>query len=75
MRSSPRQQFLTLIGGLFTAAGFLAWAHLAWSAISNLDEVTPRSSEGGRLMFWALAGTILMVIGMVILNGAEDAAE
>ena len=56
-------------------AGVLAWIRLAWEAISGLDGVTPQSDEGGRLMVWALAGTVLMVVGVLILHVAADAPE
>lgn len=66
---------LRLLGGLCAAAGLLAWIGVAWEAISDLDGVTPQSDKGGRLMVWALTGTVLMIVGMVLLHVAADAAE
>lgn len=75
MRSSPWRLFLSLIGGLCAAAGLLAWIGVAWKAISDLDGVTPQSDEGEHLMVWALTGTVLMILGMVILHFVQHAAE
>ena len=75
MRSSAGHHLLRLLGVLCSTAGFLAWVGLAWKAISDLDDVTPESDEGGRLMVWALSGTLLMILGMVLLHLAQDVAE
>ena len=75
MRSSTGHLFLRLLGGLCAAAGFLAWIGLLWRASSDLDGVTPQSDEGGRLMVWALVGTVLMICGAIVLHLAQDAAE
>ncbi len=75
MRSSAGQHFLRLVGGLLTAAGLFAWIGLIWTAFSDFDSVTPQSDEGGRLMRRALTGTLLMILGMVILHLGQDADE
>jgi uncharacterized membrane protein YidH (DUF202 family) len=75
MRSSPGQHFLILIGGLVAMAGLLAWIGVAWRAIADLDSVTPEGAEGGRLMLWALTGTVLMILGMIILHFAQNKAD
>lgn len=75
MRLSPGHYFLRLLAGLFAAAGFLAWIGVAWRAFSGIDNITAQSDEGGRLMSWALAGTVLMIVGMVLLHVAADAAD
>ena len=66
---------LRLLGSLCAAVGFLAWIGLAWKAVSNLEDLTPQSDEGGGLMVWALTGTVLMIVGMVVLHVATDALE
>lgn len=75
MRSSSGQLLLRLIGGLCATAGFLAWIGVAWKAISDIEGVTPQSGLGGRLMLLAVTGTVLMIVGMVILHVAQVAAE
>ena len=66
---SPRN-LLRLLGGVFTAAGFLAWIALAWRAVSDLEGVSPENEEGSRLMGWAVAGTVLMILGAILLHFA-----
>ncbi len=68
-----RRPVLLFLGGLVATAGFLAWMTLAWSAFSDADAVTPQSDEGGRMMLWALTGTVLMIAGMIVLHFAQDA--
>ena len=75
MRSTLGQHLLRLLGVLCAVAGFLAWIGLAWKAFSDIDGVTPESDEGGRLMIWAVTGTVLMILGMVLLHLAPDEAE
>lgn len=76
MRVPTGHFFLRLLGGLCAAAGALAWAGLAWQAFSQLEEISPQSDEGGRLMRWALTGTLLMIVGMLLLHvGAEPAED
>ncbi len=60
---------------LSTIAGLLAWVALAWKALSDSDSVTPQSEEGGFMMVLALGGTILMILGMIVLHFVEDAVE
>ena len=74
-RTSAGPLVLRLLGGLCAAAGFLAWVGLAWRAIADLDGVTAQGDEGGRLMRWALTGTLLMILGTVLLHVAADATE
>ena len=69
------QFILRFVGGLCAVAGFLAWIGLAWRAIADLEGVTPESDEGGRLMVWGLTGTVLMILGMVLLHVAAAGAE
>lgn len=71
-RSSIGRPILLLLGGLCATAGFLAWVALGWRAFSNLDGVTPQSDEGGHLMVWALTGTVVMILGMVLLHVAGE---
>lgn len=61
---------LHLLGGLFALAGFLAWVAVAWEGISSFGEVRAQSDEGGRLMVWAVTGTLLMIVGAVLLQFA-----
>ena len=75
MRALAGHHLLRLLGVLCAAAGLFAWIALAWRATSNLDSVTPQSGEGGRLMAWAVTGTVLMIVGAVILHLAVDATE
>ena len=72
MRSASARVLLRLLGGLFAAIGFVAWMGLAWTGISELDTVSAESEEAGTLMFWALSGTILMIVGMILLHVADD---
>lgn len=74
MRVLARRHLLQLLGGLCAAAGFLSWIGLAWRAFSDLERVTPQNEEGGRLLTWALTGTLLMIVGMVLLHAAAEAA-
>ena len=75
MRTLASYHILRILGGLCAASGLFAWLALAWRATSNIDSVTPESGEGGRLMAWAVTGTVLMIVGAVILHLAVDAAE
>jgi hypothetical protein len=75
MRPSSGHLWLRLLGAVLTVAGFLAWIRLGWKAISDLEEVTPQSAEGGQLMVWALSGTVLMISGMIVLHLPRDAEE
>jgi len=56
-------------------AGILAWCFLAWKSIKPLDEVKAHSDEGGSLVIWALTGTVLMIVSMIILQSVEYAAK
>jgi hypothetical protein len=75
MRASVGPLLLRLLGGLCAVVGVLAWVGLAWKASSNPDAVTPQSEEGGSLMVWALFGTVLMIVGALLLHVAPDGAE
>jgi hypothetical protein len=75
MRASAGQRLLRVLGVLCAAAGVLAWIGLAWQAVARLDEVTPEGDEGGRLLAWGLTGTVLMIVGMVVLHAAADASR
>ncbi len=48
---------------------------MGWSAFSDLDGMTSKSGEGGRLVVRGLTGTMLMIVGMILLHVAEDAPE
>ena len=75
MRLPAAHHALRLLGVFVATLGLFAWIVLAWKAVANLDEVSPRSEEGGRLMAWALSGTGLMIAGLVLLHFAESASE
>jgi len=75
MRTSAGQPILRLLGSLSATVGFLAWIVLAWKAISNLDGLTPQSDEGARLMVWAVTGTVLMIVGLGLLQVAAVVAQ
>jgi len=75
MRRSAGHHVLRLLGVLCAVVGVLAWIGLAGKAISDLDGVTPQSDAGERLMVLALTGTVLMIVGAVLLHVAEDASE
>jgi hypothetical protein len=75
MRAPVGHQLLRLLGGLCSAVGVLAWIRLAWAALSDPDGVTPQSDAGGRLMLWALTGTVLMIAGVLLLHFAPDGPE
>ena len=49
-------------------AGAALWVGLAVRALSDLDSVTPASDAGGRLLAWALGGTVLMIAGLALLQ-------
>ena len=75
MRSSPGQHVLLFLGILCAAVGLLAWGVVGWKAFSDLDGMSSKSGEGGRLVVWGLTGTVLMIVGMLIMHVAEDASE
>ena len=75
MRTPAGHHVLRLLGGLCAAAGVLAWVGLAWKASSSLDGVTAQGDEGGRLLAWGLTGTVLMIVGAVLLHFAVDPSE
>lgn len=75
MRPSTGQHLLRLSGGVCGVVGFLAWIAVAWKAFSGLDGVTAENEEGARLLGWALAGTLLMILGTVLMHVAADEAE
>lgn len=75
MRTSAGQHLLRILGGLCLVVGFLAWIGLAWTAISDPDGATPQGEASGPLMAWALTGTVLMIVGMVLLHVAAGAVE
>ena len=75
MRTPVGHQIVRLLGGLCAATGVLAWVALVWKASSSLDGVTPQGDEGGRLLAWGLTGTVLMIIGAVLLHFAVDPPE
>lgn len=66
---------LRLLAFLFAAAGLLAWIGVAWKAFVGIDGISAQSGEGGRLMSWALTGTVLMIVGMVLLHVAPGASD
>jgi hypothetical protein len=72
MPTSAGQHLLRLVGGLCAAAGFCAWIGLAWKAFADSEGITAHGDEGGRLMVWALTGTVLMILGTVFLHLADD---
>ncbi len=75
MQLPAGHQVLRFLGGVCGTIGFLAWIALAWKAVAGLEDITPQSEEGGRLMVWALAGTLLMILGTVLLHAAGRVAE
>ncbi len=75
MRTSAGNLFLRLAGGLLGVVGFLAWIGVAWRAVADVESVTPQGEEGGRLMVWAVTGTVLMIGGTILLHLAADASE
>jgi hypothetical protein len=75
MRAPAGHHVLRLLGGLCATAGFIAWVALAWKASSSRDGVTPQGDEGGRLLVWGLTGTVLMIVGAVLLHFAVDAVD
>jgi hypothetical protein len=75
MRVRNGRHLLQLLGVLLATAGVLAWIGLAGQAISDPEGVTPQSDEGGSRMAWALAGTVLMIAGLLVLHVAPDGPE
>lgn len=75
MRGSVGNLLLKVLGALCAAGGLVTWVALAWTAFTQPDVATPRGSEGGRLLGWALVGTIVMIVGMILLHVAAQAAE
>ena len=75
MPSSTVPLLLRLFGSLLAAAGFLAWIALGWKAFTDLEGVTAHSDEGSHLMVWALAGTLLMTLGIIVLHFAHALSE
>lgn len=75
VRASAGNLCLRVLGGVCSAAGGLAWVVLGWKAVEGIDRVTPQGEEGGRLMVWAVTGTLLMIGGMVLLHVASAAEE
>lgn len=67
--------FLLLIAGLCVTAGMGTWLFLAWTAVMDIDSVTPQTEMGGSMMNWAVSGTLLMMGGMILLHFAADLAE
>ena len=68
MPSPAGPKVLRLLGALCATAGALAWIRLAWNAVTLLDEVAPQGDQGTRLLTWGVTGTVLMVVGMVLLH-------
>ena len=66
---------MLLLGGLLGAAGVASWIVLSWKAIEGFDEISAHSNEGGDLLVWALIGTLLMIVGSVILYVAQIEEE
>jgi hypothetical protein len=75
MRGSVGHLLLRLLGGLCATAGVLAWIRVAWTATSNLDDLTLESGVGERLLVLGLTGTVLMIVGAVLLHVAAAAPE
>lgn len=75
MMRGAGNHILRILGGLCATAGFLAWIGLIWRAVSDLEGVTPQSDGGAQLMTWALTGTVLMIVGMVLLHLTQRATE
>jgi len=75
MRASLGATLLRLLGALCAAAGLLAWIGVAWTAFSDPDRATPQNGEGGRLTGWALVGTVVTIVGMILLHLAAQRAE
>ena len=70
MRSPIKNRLVSVLGALLSIVGFLLWVRLGWEAVSGIEDASPQSTEGGRLMAWALGGTLLMVAGMIVLHVA-----
>ena len=68
---SGGQVVLRLLGGASALAGVFAWIRVGWKAISDLDAITAEGAEGGRLVVWGLTGTVLMIVGVVLLHVAS----
>lgn len=75
MRARAGPILLRLLGVLCAVAGLLAWIALAWKAFSTPDIATPQGEAGGRLLAWALVGTVAMIVGMIFLHLAAQPAE
>jgi len=73
--SSKGQPVLRVLGGLCATAGVLAWIGLAWTAFADFGTISAESDEGGRLMRWAVGGTLLMILGTVIMHLGANAQE
>lgn len=68
MRVPPEHRLLQVFGVLFATAGLVAWIGVAWTGIKNFGEVSAQSDEGGSLMVWAVTGTLLMILGLALLQ-------
>lgn len=66
---------LRVVAGLLVLAGLLVWGGLAWTAVTQLDELSSKGEQGRDLMARALLGTVLMILGMIVLHFAADATE
>ena len=69
------QWLLRIAGVLCIAAGTWAWGSVAWAALAEIDDLTPQSEAGGRMVGRAITGTVVMIAGMILLHFGQDAAE
>lgn len=75
MRLSSTSTWLRVLGLLLGALGIGAWIQLARLVPADLGELSAQGEEGGRLVAWALVGTVLMIGGMILLHFGQAASE
>ncbi len=68
MQASLGQRVLRWGGVLSGLAGLGAWGQLMLQAFSGIEEVAPENEEGARFMAWAVGGTVLMIVGTLLLH-------
>lgn len=67
-------------GMVAAGAGFLSLLSVVWLALHEMEEAAPVGDTGARLMVRALAGTLLMILGTVLMHighreDADDAPD
>ncbi len=48
---------------------------MAWKGAASIDEIEAHSDEGSSLLVWALVGTLLMIVGGMIMHIAQAESE